>query len=60
MTQEEINELVDDALEQGIIEADCVECGYTIQCGFDAQKAWCDNCCKIVKVHNFMGHLGLI
>jgi len=60
MTQEEINELVDAALEQGIIEADCIECGYAIQCVVDAQKAWCDNCGKIVEVNNFMGHLGLI
>ena len=60
MTQKELNEMVDDALEQGIIEADCVECGYTIQCEPDAKKAWCENCGKLVKINNFMGHFGLI
>lgn len=56
----EIEEMADAALIEGIIEAECTECGITIQCEPDARTAWCDNCDKHVKVTNFLHALGLI
>jgi hypothetical protein len=60
MTSDEIEQLVDDALMEGIIEAECTECGFTIQCEPDATEAWCDVCHKVVKVHNVLKDLGFI
>jgi len=56
----EIEKMVDDALLKGIIEAECMECGLTMQCEADATTAWCDNCDKTVKVRNFLKELGFI
>jgi len=56
----EIEKMVDDALLEGIIEAECMECGLTIQCEPDATTAWCDNCNKTVKLRNFLKELGFI
>ena len=56
----EIEKMVDDALLEGIIEAECMECGLTIQCEADATTAWCDHCDKTVKVRNFLKELGFI
>jgi hypothetical protein len=60
MKQEEIEQMVDDALMEGIIEAECMECGLTIQCEADATTAWCDNCNRVVTVKNFLKDLGFI
>ena len=60
MKSDEIEKMVDDALMEGIIEAECMECGITIQCETDATTAFCQNCNKVVKVHNFMQELGFI
>ena len=60
MDMEQIEKLVDDALMQGIIEAECMECGVTIQCEPDATTAWCDNCNKSVRVKNILQALGMI
>jgi ribosomal protein S27E len=60
MESDEIENMVDDALLKGIIEAECVECGHTTQCEADATTAWCNNCSRAVKVRNFMKHLGFI
>lgn len=60
MQLEEIQELADAAILEGIIEAECVECGVFIQCEPDATTAWCDNCDKVVKVINPLLALGLI
>ena len=60
METRELEELVDAAILEGIIEAECVECGITIQCEPDARTAWCDNCNKLVKVNNILLALGMI
>ena len=60
MESKDIEKLVDAALLKGIIEAECMECGLTIQCEADATTAWCDNCKKVVKVQNFLKDLGFI
>ena len=56
----EIEEMADSALLDGIIEAECTECGISIQCEPDARTAWCDNCDKVVRVKNFLIQLGMI
>ena len=55
-----IEEMAESALLDGIIEAECVECGILIQCEPDAGRAWCDNCDKVVKVKNYLRIFGLI
>ena len=60
MDSQTIEELVDAAIMEGIIEAECTECGVSIQCEPDASRSWCDNCDKIVNVRNFLRALGLI
>ena len=60
MVIEHIQKLADDALMEGIIEAECTDCGTTIQCEPDARTAWCDNCNKSVKVKNILQALGMI
>jgi hypothetical protein len=57
---EKIDEIVDSAFLEGVIEAECEECGTTIHCGLDMSTAWCDNCKKQVKVNNFMQALGFV
>ena len=60
MDIKQIEELADAAILEGIIEAECVECGTTIQCEPDARTAWCDNCNKLVNVDNMLLALGMI
>ena len=60
MDTRELEELVDAAILEGIIEAECMDCGLTIQCEPDARTAWCDNCNKLVKVNNILLALGMI
>jgi len=60
MESEDIEKMVDAALIEGIIEAECMECGVSIQCEPDATTAWCGNCEKVVKVRNFLRALGFI
>jgi hypothetical protein len=57
---EDIEKMVDAALLEGLIEAECMECGVSIQCEPDATTAWCGNCKKVVKVMNFLRALGFI
>ena len=60
MKTETIQEIVDSALISGIVEAECMECGMTIQCETDASTSWCDNCDRIVKIKNPMIDMGFI
>ena len=60
MEKENVEQLVDSALLNGILEAECLQCGTTLQCAPDATRAWCDNCEKIVKVRNELIKLGYI
>ena len=60
METENIKELVDSALLNGILESECMQCGTTLQCEPDATQTWCDNCDKIVKVRNDLIKLGYI
>ena len=60
MNVTELTDILDKALYDGIIEAQCKECGFTIQCEPDAMTSWCDNCEKVVKVRNPLISLGLI
>jgi len=60
MTTEMIQKIVDSAIMSGMVEAECSECGITIQCETDASTAWCDNCDKIVKIKNPLIDLGFI
>ena len=54
MKTEKIQEIVDAALLEGMTEAECTECGISIQCRPDASTAWCDNCNKTVQVRNYL------
>ena len=58
MATEAIQKLVDSALLSGTVEAECEECGLSIQCETDASRAWCDICNKIVRVKNPLIELG--
>lgn len=60
MESEDIEKMVDKALLEGILEAEYMECGISIQCEPDATTAWCGNCKKVVKVRNFLRALGFI
>ena len=60
MKPSDIERLVDAALLDGVIEAECVECGLGIQCEPDAETAWCDQCGRVVRVNNVLIELGLI
>jgi len=60
MKSDDIEQLVDDALREGIIEVECTECGLTIQCKPDETEAWCDHCNKAVIVKNYLKDLGFI
>ena len=57
---ENITEMVDSALLNGVIECECMECGISLQCEPDATKAWCDNCDKLVKIRNDLIKFGYI
>ena len=57
---EDLSRLIDAALLEGIIEAECLDCGMIIQCEPDAETAWCDYCGRVVKVKNALIDLGLI
>jgi len=60
MNLTELSELIDNALIQGVIEVECLECGVTIQCESDALTAWCETCEKVVKVNNPLINWGMI
>ncbi len=55
-----IYEFVDNAYLEGIIEAECKECGLMIQCELDATSAYCDICEKTVRVKNFLIDMGFM
>jgi predicted RNA-binding Zn-ribbon protein involved in translation (DUF1610 family) len=60
MGTEDIEQLVDSALLKGILEAECLQCGTSLQCEPDATHTWCDNCNQIVRVRNELIKLGYI
>ena len=60
MKPEEIEQIVDDALITGIIEAECTQCGITLQCEADANTAFCQNCNETVTVRNILQELGFL
>jgi len=60
MKTETMQEIVDTALINGTVEAECVECGWSIHCESSASSAWCDNCGKIVKIKNPVIELGFM
>ena len=60
MDAKDIEKMVDDALLEGIIEGECVECGMSIQCEADATTAFCRSCNKVVSIRNFLKELGFI
>ena len=60
MDIERIEEIADAAVLEGIIEAECMECGVTIQVEPDAWTAWCENCGRVVRVRNLLRELGMI
>ena len=57
---EMIEEIVDSALIYGMVDAECTECGVSIQCETDALTAWCEICSKIVKIKNPVIELGFL
>ena len=57
---EEMLRIVDKALLEGIVEADCCECGMSIECESGVKTAWCDICQKIVKVKNPLIEMGFV
>ena len=59
MGDETIQEMVDAALLNGMVEAECRQCGMSVQCEADANAAWCGFCEKMVKVKNPLIDLGL-
>ena len=60
MTTETIHDIVDSALLSGMVEAECMECGMTIQCETGATTAWCNNCDRIVKIKNPLIDIGFV
>lgn len=60
MDMEKIEEMAEAALLDGIIEAECTECGILIQCEPDAATAWCEHCNKVVRVKNLLRMFGFI
>lgn len=54
MDFKEIGEIVDTALLEGIIEAECSECGSSIQCASDEISSFCEHCNKVVNVKNIL------
>ena len=60
MNAQTMERMVDQAIMDGIIEAECMICGLMIQCEPDARFAFCDNCNTEVKVRNFLIETGFI
>ena len=60
MKDEELAQMVDTALLDGLIEAECLTCGMILQCEPDAESAWCDHCGRIAKIRNPIIESGLI
>jgi hypothetical protein len=60
MKNDSIGDIVDSALLNGIVEAECEKCGMSIQCETDAKTAWCGLCEKRVTVKNPLKELGFI
>jgi ribosomal protein S27E len=60
MNDEELNQVIDTAFMEGLIDVECLKCGITIQCEFDATTVWCVYCGQVVEVKNILIELGLI
>ena len=59
MNSESINDIVDSALTKGTIEAECENCGVSIECEISAKTAWCEVCEKMVRIKNPLITMGL-
>jgi hypothetical protein len=59
MDIEEMGEAIDNALLEGIIEAQCPECGSSVQCASDESSSWCEHCNKMVNVKNVLEEIQL-
>ena len=57
---ENIMELLEQAVMDSVIELECPSCGSTIRCEPDAQDSYCFDCCKVIKTNNPLIALGLI
>jgi len=60
MNDDELNQVIDTAFMEGLIDVECLTCGITIQCEYDATTVWCDYCGQAVQVKNILVELGLI
>lgn len=59
MNQEQLEELLRQAAEDGVIEVECPECGDTITAEPDAEEIYCHGCEKVV-MKNALVRAGLI
>ncbi len=60
MNDEELNQVIDTAFMEGLIDVECLECGITIHCELDSTTTWCDYCGQVVQVKNILVELGFI
>ena len=51
--------MLEDATFNGIIEADCKQCGNSITAEPDAETAYCESCDDVVSI-NGLAELGMI
>jgi exosome complex RNA-binding protein Csl4 len=56
----DIYELMEEALYDGVISAECEECGGLISVEPDATTAFCYSCRKVVKINNPLVEYGYI
>jgi hypothetical protein len=59
-SQEDIENLLRQAVMDDVLELDCPECGSTLRCEPDAQKSYCHDCSKVVDTNNPLIAMGLI
>ena len=59
MNTDDIVKMLEDATFNGVIEADCLLCGNTIQAEPDAEEAYCNVCDDIVSINGLVA-LGMI
>jgi hypothetical protein len=60
MDRKKIEELMDQALFDSVIELDCPQCGHTLRCEPDAETCYCYGCDQVVGTDNPLIALGLI
>lgn len=59
MNTDDIVRMLEDAVFNGIIEADCKQCGNSITAEPDAETAYCETCDDVVLI-NGLTELGMI